>query len=41
MFIGFIFVGLRGDPSSRRAHWLVLVVIVVVLSYEAVKIHAV
>jgi hypothetical protein len=40
LFIGFLVVGLSRDRTSRRAHGLALLVIVVVLGYQAAKTHA-
>ena len=40
MVVGLLFVGLR-NRSGRTANRLVPLVIVVVLSYEAAKLHAI
>jgi hypothetical protein len=40
MFIGFLVIGLGRDRSPQRAKWLVILVIVVVIGYQAAKTHA-
>ena len=41
LFVGSIVIGLSERPSSRLADRLALILIVVVLSYEAFKIRAI
>jgi hypothetical protein len=41
MLIGFLAVGLGRERSPRHAHRLILLVIIVVIGYEAAKIHAI
>jgi len=40
LFVGFMAIGLSDRRSSRAAYGLALLLIVIVLSYEAVKIRA-
>jgi hypothetical protein len=40
LFVGFLIIGLSDRRSSRAAHGLALLLILIVLSYEAVKIRA-
>ena len=41
MFVGFLVIGLGRDRSSRQAHRLALLVIIVVIGYETAKLHAI
>jgi hypothetical protein len=41
MFIGILVVGLSRNRSSRQAHRLVMLVIIVVIGLETAKIHAI
>jgi hypothetical protein len=40
LFVGFVMIGLSERRSSRAAHYLAVLLIVIVLGYEAVKIRA-
>jgi hypothetical protein len=40
LLIGFVAVGLTTRYPARLQHWLVVGIIMVVLAYEAVSIHA-
>ncbi len=41
IFIGFLVIGLGRDRSPRTVVGLVLVVVIVVIGYEAAKLHAI
>ena len=41
MLIGFLAIGLRREGSPRQTHRLILLVIVVLVGYEAIRIHAI
>ena len=41
MFFGFLAIGLGRERSPRHMHRLVLLMIIVVIGYEAAKIHAI
>lgn len=37
---GFIAVGLNARRSSQSQHWLIIVIVAIVIGFEAVSIHA-
>lgn len=41
MFVGFLAIGLGRERFPRQAHYLVILVIIVTVGYEALKIHAI
>jgi hypothetical protein len=41
MFVGFLVIGLGRDRPSRRANRLVLLVIIVIVGFEASRLHAI
>lgn len=41
MFVGFLAVGLGRQRPTRHANGLIFLVIIIVIGYEAAKIHAI
>jgi hypothetical protein len=41
LFVGFLVVGLGRQRPTRHANRLILLVVIVVIGYEAAKIHAI
>jgi hypothetical protein len=41
LFVGFLVVGLGRERPTRHANLLIFLVIIVVVGYEAAKIHAI